>query len=470
MPLRRTYLRTLGLCTAGMVAGCNGSGTDSDAGTETTAEPVRTEMTRASTTESSRIVGEQAAKIAPAQGGPTALFGESVAMAADGETVLVGAPGSDTDDSSLAGAAYVFEKGADGWTQRTRLVADDGARRDRFGGAVALAADGRTAIVGSQGDTVGEKAASGSVDIFTETDGGWTRQTVVTPDDADSGDRFGCAVAMAADGETALVGAFANEEPNGANGGSAYLFTADGDGWSQRSKLTADDGDADDFFGWAVALADDGRTVLVGAPGDEADSGQNTGSVYAFGLRGGEWQQGPKLTADDGDGMDFFGRSVALSAEGTVALVGAENDEDPNGSGEAVGTGAGSAYVFGRRAGSWSQRAKLAPEDGDSGDQFGSSGSLAADGETAIVGATTDNDPNGRVEGEPTSGAGSAYVFTDGDGGWQRVAKLAAADGDSGDRFGRSVALDAEGTTAFVGAQSDEDPNGSQAGAAYVFD
>jgi hypothetical protein len=216
--------------------------------------------------------------------------------------------------------------------------------------------------------------------------------------DGDGEDQFGLSVALSGDGTTALVGALWDEDPNGRAAGSAYVFTRDGGEWSQEAKLVADDGDSGDAFGNSVVLSSDGTTALVGAFIDEDPNGGDAGSVYVFTRDGGEWSQSAELAAEDGDDTNRFGNSVALSDDGTTALLGALTDEDPN------GTEAGSAYVFTRDGGEWSQSAKLAADDGDSGDWFGWSVALSSDGTTALVGALRDEDPNGAE-------AGSAYVF-----------------------------------------------------------
>jgi hypothetical protein len=184
----------------------------------------------------------------------------------------------------------------------------------------------------------------------------------------------------------------------------------------------------------------------VGGPSGAEEPGESTDS----------WSQQQKLSADDGDEFDRFGVSAALSADGTTALLGAQDDDEPN------GRNAGSAYVFTRSDGSWSQQQKLSADDGDADDRFGESAALSADGTTALLGAFGDEDPNGPE-------AGSAYVFTRSDGSWSQQQKLSADDGDDNDGFGFPAALSADGTTALLGAQDDEDPNGRFAGSAYVF-
>lgn len=158
-----------------------------------------------------------------------------------------------------------------------------------------------------------------------------------------------------------------------------------------------------------------------------------------------------KIDPRDGDQQDFFGFSVAI--ENSTALIGAIRDEDPN------GQDAGSAYVFERTSGGWTQQAILAPEDGDAGDRFGTS--VALTNASALVSAYRDEDPNGQD-------SGSVYLFERANGEWTQQAKLVPEDGDSSDFFGRGMAVFEN--TALIGAYGDEDPNGAVAGSAYVFE
>lgn len=326
-----------------------------------------------------------------------------------------------------------------------KLLADDGDGGDSFGGAVAMA--GTRAVVGAPSDEDPNGTAAGSAYVFARTDGGWSQQAKLAPEDGDSEDEFGSSVAL--DTGTALVGAPGDEDPNGDNGGSAYVFEDTDGSWQQTAKLVADDGDSGDVFGTSVAL--DGDTALVGAPFDEDPNGDAAGSAYVFRRTDGSWTQRVKLLPLDGDSGDVYGGSVAL--DGDEALVGAYWDQDPN------GARAGSAYVFRRSDGSWSQAAKLVAGDGDSGDEFG--WAVALDAGTAVVGAPREEDPNG---GE----AGGVYVFESANGSWSQQAKLVADDGDTFDRLGWSVGV--VGGTVLAGAPRDENPNGTDAGSAYLFE
>ncbi len=174
------------------------------------------------------------------------------------------------------------------------------------------------------------------------------------------------------------------------------------------------------------------------------DNGTDSGSAYIFIKNAGVWSQAAKLTASDGAVDDFFGYSVAIS--GDTAIVGAWLDDDN-------ATDSGSAYVFVKPVSGWAdmtQTAKLTASDGGFADYFGYSVAISSD--TAIVGAW--------------SGSGSAYIFVNNAGTWSQIAKLTASDGANGDELGGSVAI--SGDTAIVGAGSDDD-NGYVSGSAYVF-
>ncbi len=267
------------------------------------------------------------------------------------------------------------------------------------------------------------------------------------PDDGTVDDRFGRSVAIS--GTTAIVGA-AQDGDNGYHSGSAYLFdTTTGE---QIFKLLAGDGDAEDVFGFSVAIS--GATAIVGAYKDD-DIGTDSGSAYLFDTVSG--RQTAKLLPDDGAAFDHFGESVAMT--GDLALIGSKLD-DVN------GLDSGSAYLFDIATGQ--QIAKFVPNDGEAFDFFG--GSVAISGlpgkEVAIVGAPFDNDA---CPADPYCNSGSAYLFDCATG--QQIAKLVANDGAENDYFGYSVAISRSPgqEVAIVGAYRDGD-NGADSGAAYVFD
>lgn len=268
------------------------------------------------------------------------------------------------------------------------------------------------------------------------------QEAKLTASDGAQHDSFGQSVSLS--GNRALVGAH-NDDDKGSNSGSAYIFDFDGTNWIQSKKLTAADGAADDWFGWAVSLS--GNRALVGAPHD-GDHGPSSGSVYVFEFDGVNWSQTQKLTAADAAGNDMFG--LSLSHNGDRALIGARNDDDH-------GSNSGSAYIFDIIGGNWAQSQKLSANDGATGDGFGVSVSLYNN--RALIGATGDDD-NG-------SSSGSAYVFDFNGINWSQSQKLTASDGADSDYFGTSVSLFSN--RLLIGSPGDDD-KGSSSGSAYIFE
>ena len=279
----------------------------------------------------------QQAKLTAADGEAGAEFGRSVALSDD--TLIIGAA-RDDEKGEDSGSVYVFTRSGTNWSQLAKLTAADGAKGDVFGISVAL--DGDTALIGADlDDDKGED--SGSVYVYTRSKGTWSQQAKLTAADAGNVDIFGVRVAIS--GDTALIAARRDDDDvNGVDSGSAYVFIRSGTSWTQQAKLTADDAEAGDLFGYNVALYED--TGIVTAAMDD-DKGLNSGSAYVFIRSGTSWTQQAKLTAADGAADDVFGWSVSLF--GNTAMIGAPTSifELPGGS--------GSAYIFQRSRGSWSQ-------------------------------------------------------------------------------------------------------------------
>jgi len=386
---------------------------------------------------------QELAKLIASDAAASDFFGISVAMS--GDTAVVGASFGDNPGGSNAGSAYVFIRIGTIWTEQAKLIASDAAASDAFGTSVAVSGD--TAVIGAYQDDDGG-SSSGSAYVYVRSGGVWTQQAKLTAADAAANDYFGYSVAVS--GDTAVVGAYLDDRPNpvGADAGAAYVFVRTGGVWTQQAKLTAaSDAAAGDQFGYSVAVS--GDTALVGSIHDTHQGGADAGSAYVFIRAGGVWTQQAKLTASDAAAGDLFGCSVAVS--GDTGVVGADSDDD-------AGTSTGSAYVFVRTGGVWTQQAKLIASEAAAGDLFG--GSVAMSGNTAVVGA----------RGENYAGAidlGSAYVFVRTGGIWIEQARLTASDAAAGDNFGISAAV--SGDSALVGAYLDDHAGGISAGSAYSF-
>jgi hypothetical protein len=311
---------------------------------------------------------------------------------------------------------------------------------DSFG--ISVSTSGDTALIGADGvDDYG--LDSGAAYVFEYNGSGWVEQQKLVASDSATGDFYGVSVAL--DGTAALIGAF-NDDDNGPDSGSAYVFRDNGTSWIEGAKLTASDGAATDWFGRSVSLY--GDVALVGADGD-SDNGTNSGSAYVFRYNGISWIEEAKLTASDGAAGDSFGFSVSLF--GDRALVGAYLDDDN-------GNQAGSAYVFHYDGSTWTEEEKLLPLDGESQNNFGYSVSISD--RTALVGAYRDNDSG--------TESGSAYVFFRNGGNWIEGEKLTASDGEAGDFLGASASV--FGDTAVVGAFGTDDFGYIDSGSIYLFD
>lgn len=308
--------------------------------------------------------------LTPDDGEQFDAFGSSVALGDD--TALVGAPKRDGQRGQEVGAAYVFERADGEWIQRARLAPLDGETEGWFGSSMALAGD--TILVGTPGEQATGKPwrPAGAVYVFERVDGEWTQQATLKDEEGGTFDveQFGGSVVL--EGDTAFIGAPSADGLSGAEVGAAYVFEqADGE-WTQLAKLTPNvDYQFPEFgqFGAAVALA--GDTVLIGAHRDENPNGENAGAAYVFEREPADsrWIQQAKLTGEEGERFDFFGESVAVAED--TALVGIRADNNSN------GENAGAADVFEQAGGEWTRRAKLTAGDGDSFDFFGDSVVLA---------------------------------------------------------------------------------------------
>jgi len=289
--------------------------------------------------------------VAPFEGD---LFGRSVAIS--GDTVVVGAPGEDSNSTGVngdddnnaatdAGAAYIFVRDSGGsWTQQSYIKASNTDAGDSFGNAVAISVD--TVVVTASfeaGDGSGENnnsiPGSGAVYIFArDDDSGWSQENYLKVSNPDVEDAFGASVsisnsliAVGSDSESSsAIGIDLDQQDNRAeDSGAAYIFSSDIDDFpsatidpSNQSFTVIGDEPGDSAglgLSGATDVDADGRSeILIGAPFD----GDNAvGSVYL--VAGTERQvfspiplfsfsdlNGLKLGPLDDQAGSRFGRSV----------------------------------------------------------------------------------------------------------------------------------------------------------------
>ena len=335
-----------------------------------------------------------------------------------------------------------------GYEQLSKLVASDGAANDNFGYSVAVSGDGNTVVVGAYLDD-DNGSNSGSAYIYKYDGNDWNETKLLASDGA-AGDYFGYSVAVSDNGNTVVVGARYDDTIAGTDSGSAYIYRYDGTDWDE-TKLVASDGAASDNFSISVTVSGDGNTVVVGSYFDDTTRGTNSGSAYIYKYDGTNWDE-TKLVAGDGAANDNLGISIAISGDGNTLVVGARFDDT------STGTNSGSAYIYKYDGTNWDET-KLVASDGAADDYFGYSVDVSGDGSTVVVGAYGDDDKG--------LSSGSAYIYKYDGTNWNET-KLVASDGAANYYFGWSIAVSGYGNTILVGAYGDDD-NGSTSGSVYNY-
>jgi hypothetical protein len=290
---------------------------------------------------------------------------------------------------------------------------------DYFGSSVALSADGSTALVAAPVEGGGR----GAVWVFTHTGSGWSEQTQLLGPGGSAG-AFGSSVALSGDGNTALIGA--SGEAGGEGG--AWVFTRSGSSWAQQGPMLAGHEAASrSGFGSAVAISSDGDTALIGAPGTSGEGG----SAWIFSRIAGSWSTGPQITPAGESGAGAFGRSLALSPDGSTAAVAGPSDS----------SGTGAVWTYGRSGSQWlAAGEKIVGSGVPLEGQFGWRVALSGDGSTLLV---TDHAP-----------FGAAWVFARSGEQWAQQGDqfTDSLEGES-NYFGTGgAALSADGNTALIGA------------------
>ena len=237
--------------------------------------------------------------------------GTSVALSADGSTALVGG----ALDAGSTGAAWVFTRSGSVWTQQgAKLVGSGASGNATQGYSVALSADGATALIGGYADAGG----TGATWVFTRSGSSWVQQGSKLVGTGASGAAYqGVAVRLSADGGTALVGGYGDD----ALAGAAWVFTRSGSSWTQQGQTLVGSGATGKAWqGYAVALSGDGDTAMLGGYADASYAGAS----WIFTRSGGTWtQQGSKLVGSGALFTGHQGTSVSLSGDGDTAIVGA---------------------------------------------------------------------------------------------------------------------------------------------------
>ncbi|NOZ53059.1 MAG: hypothetical protein GXP08_07945 [Gammaproteobacteria bacterium] len=400
------------------------------------------------------------------------------------------------------GAAYVYARNSDGaWALQAYLkstpAADQLTNREQFGKDLALSADGNTLVVGApkshrpvqnEGGTTWIQT-TGAVYVFVRDDNGlWAEDRVLyskSPSKVD--DQFGHAVALSANGEIFAVSAIGvdGRDDNGKfvySIGKVEIYER----WELKGSLL---GQSAGGFGGDMALSGDGKTLVVGAPSDDSYA-NNAGRAFVFVDTEAGWNLQHSITASNAAsaaansffgwavGVDDTGKTIAISAfkEHSDAKGVNPQKEGENNSGSNLdddnsnATQSGAVYVFTRNAEAVTQQAYIKSPNARAYHWFGRSLALSTDGKHLATGAIVEGSNARGINGDQSNTsadrAGAAYVYTyrGESGGWQHTAYVKASNttplktvnvgqnGSSGDRFGSAIALNNDGTSLAVGA------------------
>jgi hypothetical protein len=336
--------------------------------------------------------------------------GASVALSADGNTAIVGGP----SDNETKGAAWLFTRAGGVWTQQGNKLVGSGADRAGEsqlprgqGMAVALSADGNTAIIGGWGTETAW--------VFTRKGSGvWIQEGTLVGDGAVGRAHRGMSVALSADGNTAIVGGWSDNSKAGA----AWVFSRSRGVWAQQGKKLVGTGAVGNANqGWSVALSAEGNTAILGGPGDNMWDPSvpfglgAAGAAWVFTRNGSSWtQEGEKLVSPKSARQ---GTSVAVSADGNIAVIGGLVEDG----------GGGSGLVFTRDGAQWRLDKKLVGTSAIG--KSAPSVALSADGNVIMIGGSNDN-----------GGIGAAWMFAHSGDGWSEGKKLIGTEVQT---FGRGL-------------------------------
>ncbi|PJZ79876.1 hypothetical protein CH359_15195 [Leptospira meyeri] len=462
-----------------------------------------------------------------------AISGDTIVVGAIGEssnqTTITNGEGASSDNSlGLSGAVYVYQRTGSTWSQQAYIKAPNAEASDQFGVAVAI--DGDTIVVGANledsnqttitnGSTAsGDNSASnsGAVYVFKRSGSTWVQEAYLKPSNGEASDQFGFPVAIS--GDTIVVGTYledsnqttitngptASGDNSATSAGAIYVFQRSGSTWSQQAYIKPSNVEAQDAFGKGLAIS--GDTIVAGA--NLEDSNQTTitnggtagsnngatsaGAAYVYQRTGSTWVEQAYLKAPNAEAGDQFGEDVAISKDTIVVAAFAEASNQititngPSASSDNSAANAGAAYVFKRIGSTWIHEAYLKAPNAKTDEYFGTS--LAIEGDTIVVSANYEDSGQKTVTNGPTISidnssprSGAIYVYGRTGSNWTLNAYLKAPNADPDDRLGNSIGL--SGDTIVVGATQEDsientitngpsassDNSAISSGAAYVF-
>jgi hypothetical protein len=313
--------------------------------------------------------------------------GNTLAVGAVGEdSTATGINGNQADNAAVsAGAVYVFSRTGATWAQQAYVKPQTPAMfagGDLFGFSLGMSGDGNTLAVGVYDEGGSSRSINGMVDnmrggsgaayVFTRTGATWAQQAYIKTSISEGGDSWGVALAMSEDGNTLALGSVDEDckstginpvgcdidQPTDVSTGAVVIFTRTGTTWAQQAVLKASNTGVEDWFGVKLGLSGDGNVLVVTASNEDSaaqgvngnqndDSAIEAGAAYLFTRTGTTWAQQAYLKSASNEAFDEFGNSISMSRNGRAFVIGARG-EDGAGKGPTDNSldESGAAFVF----------------------------------------------------------------------------------------------------------------------------
>jgi len=276
--------------------------------------------------------------------------GNTLAVGAIGEdSAATGINGDQSDNmANQAGAAYVFTRTGTTWSQQAYIKSSMTRPNVLFGYSIGLSGNGDTLAVAEFDADRGK----GALYVLGRSGGTWSHQARIQADNAENGDSLGYSMAISDDGNTIAAGAADEDclipginpagcdkdQPSDTSAGAAYIFARNGANWTQQAFLKSSHPHKSDWFGVRIAISGDGNTVAVSAPQEDGKSrgingnqeelgSSEAGAVYFYTRGGTTWTQQAYVKSSNSEASDEFGSSIALSQDGKTMLVGARGED-----------------------------------------------------------------------------------------------------------------------------------------------
>jgi hypothetical protein len=363
------------------------------------------------------------------------------AVAAEGNTLVAGAPFESSDGSSgantslrNAGAAYVFELEGDKWVEKQLIKSNAPRDAEMFGASVAIAGD--IMVVGAPRYNlmlfkVVPPSEPGSAHVYTRNGSVWTHETVLKPTQGSGADMFGFHVAV--HGQTVLVGA-PYDSTGGSHAGAVYSFVRNNGAWTQEQKVLVSSPIAESSLGVSMDIKGD---VFVAGAMQDSSVAEAAGSAYVFERSAGVWTEQKRLVAPSPKPLATFGTVVAIhSGRIIVTAPGLDLRQRQ--------TPPGEAFLFQRDPGSsdWTLAGQFHAAVPRAIDLFGGSAALTSN--AIIISANGDASSSREIDGDPARTdaplSGAVYIFAAQGSDYVQSSYLKAFNADGDDNYGHSVA------------------------------